>query len=412
MKCTAAPTNIRLAPSLLVLMLATACVPSPAPPQGAPPSTPPAAPPSETATATVTPTPTGTPAPKNWAETFQLVNSGVAELAVTLCDGGGAGTGFLVADDLIMTAAHVAKNEVAINVSVNGQYTSARVLGINDTQDLALLKTAKTLSGHQFDLAPALPAQGVEVAALGFPLDSGLTFTSGRVSALNQEVDSDAGTLRGLIQTDTAINPGNSGGPLVLMDGKVVGVVSAKRAWVLGTRSADDYSAEGVGYAVQAPMAAASAADWGQRTTPLPATSCSNEAETTSSNIITTNNSDHEEASGVIQSLLRHGQGINRAAYEAAFAVLTPELQAEVQGFETWKAGLKTSFWRALTVNAVTGSGEQLTVDAVLRTEQASEDGRDGQTCSDWTIQYRMSWDGTIWRIAGADDPSGPPRAC
>ncbi|HJW00890.1 MAG TPA: serine protease, partial [Arthrobacter sp.] len=288
MKCTAPKPDVRLAPSLMLLLLATACVPAPAPPQGATPSTPPSVTPSATATTagvpTRTPTPTGPPPPKDWAEAFQLVNSGVAELAVTLCEGGASGTGFLVGEDLIMTAAHVAKNEVAITVSVNGQYTSARVLGINDAQDLALLKTPIALTGHQFDFAAALPSQGVEVAALGFPLDSGLTFTSGRVSALNQELDSAFGKRRDLLQTDTAINPGNSGGPLVRMDGEVVGVVSAKRAWVLGTRTVDDYGAEGVGYAVQAPTAAASAADWGKRSTPVPSTSCSNQAETTSSN--------------------------------------------------------------------------------------------------------------------------------
>lgn len=63
-----------------------------------------------------------------------------------------------------------------------------------------------------------------------------------------------------------------------------------------------------------------------------------------------------------------------------------------------------------LGVVPAAGSGDELTVDAVLPTEQASADGQDGQTCSDWTLQYRMSWDGAIC-IAGADDPSGPPRA-
>lgn len=419
MKCTAPKPDLRFAPSLLVLLLATACAQSPALPQGAPVTTPesgtPTAAPTTvltpSATPAVSPTTTGGTKPKDWAETFLLVNSGVAKLAVTLCEGGATGTGFLVGEDLIMTAAHVAKDEVAINVSVNGQYTSARVLGINDEQDLALLKTPIALVGHRFDFAAALPSQGVEVAALGFPLDSGLTFTSGRVSALNQEMDSAFGTRRDLLQTDTAINPGNSGGPLVRMDGTVVGVVSAKRAWVIGTRTVDDYGAEGVGYAVQAPTAAVSAEDWKKRSTPVPSNTCSNQAETTSSNIITTNRSNHPQASGVIQSLLRHGQGINRAAYEAAFAVLTPEMQSQMQGLATWKAGLKTSFWRALTINAVTGSGDELTVAAVLRTEQDAEDGRDGQTCSDWTIKYSMSWDGAIWRIAGADDPAGP-RAC
>lgn len=413
---------VRFAPAVAVLLLATACQPPQAAPStSSPPSTPPtvAAPSSSTAAAvptasaspSLTPTPSPT-APKDWAETVKLVRSGVARVAVTLCDGGGVGTGFLVGDDLIMTAAHVAKNEAAINVSVNGQFTSAAVLGINDNLDLALLRTPTPLSGYKFRLAPDLPSQGVEVAALGFPLDRGLAFTSGRVSALDQEVSLPAGRVRGLIQTDTAINPGNSGGPLLLMDGSVVGVVSSKRAWVLGTRDENDYGAEGVGYAAPAPSAAAALTDWGRRSTPVPQASCDNQAQTSSSDIITTNHSDHEQAPKVIQSLLTHGQAINRAAYDTAFAVLTPELQASEGGLAKWSSGLGTSFWRALTVNTISGSGNELTADVVLRTEQAAADGPGGQTCSDWGLRYRMSWDGSIWRMAAASTPAGPPKAC
>ncbi|WP_285248481.1 serine protease [Pseudarthrobacter sp. efr-133-R2A-89] len=355
---------------------------------------------------------TATSAPKDWAETVQLVRSGVARLAVTLCDGGGVGTGFLVGNDLIITAAHVAKNEAAINVSVGGQYTSATVLGINDNLDLALLRTPTALTGYKFGFAQDLPAQGVEVAALGFPLDRGLAFTSGRVSALNQEVNLPAGTVRGLIQTDTAINPGNSGGPLLLMNGSVVGVVSSKRAWVLGTHDQNDYGAEGVGYAAPASSAAAALSDWARRTTPLPQASCDDQAQTSSSDILTTNHSDHEQAPKVIQSLLTHGQAINRAAYGTAFAILTPELQASEGGLAKWSSGLGTSFWRALTVNSISGSGTELNVETVLRTEQSAADGPGGQTCSDWGLRYRMSWDGTIWRIAAATTPGGAPKAC
>ncbi|MDQ0800119.1 serine protease [Arthrobacter sp. SLBN-112] len=419
---TAAHRIIRFAPSLAVLLLATACLPPQASPgNSSPPSAPP--PSSSPSASPAAPTPVATPSsspshapgaapPRDWAETVELVHSGVARLAVTLCDGGGVGTGFLVGPDLIMTAAHVAKNEAAINVSMGGQYTSATVLGINDNLDLALLRTPTALTGFRFSFARDLPAQGVEVAALGFPLDRGLAFTSGRVSALNQEVNLPAGTVGGLIQTDTAINPGNSGGPLLLMDGSVVGVVSSKRAWVLGTHDQNDYGAEGVGYAAPAPSAEAALSDWGRRTTPLPQASCDNQAQTSSSNIITTNHSDHEQAAKVIQSLLTHGQAINRAAYDTAFAVLTPELQNSEGGLAKWSSGLGTSFWRALTVNSISGSGNQLTVDTVLRTEQSAADGPGGQTCSDWGLRYKMSWDGTIWRMAEASTPAGPPKAC
>lgn len=132
-------------------------------------------------------------------------------------------------------------------MSIGGQYTSASVLGIDDNLDLALLRTPTALTGYGFSFGPELPAQGEEVAAIGFALDQGLTFTSGRVSALNQEVRLPAQTVKGLIQTDTANNPCKSEGPLLLMDGSVVGVVSSKRGWVLGAGDQNDYGTEGVG---------------------------------------------------------------------------------------------------------------------------------------------------------------------
>jgi serine protease Do len=215
-----------------------------------------------------------------------------------------------------------------------------------------------------------------------------------------------------LIQTDTAINPGNSGGPLLLMDGSVAGVVSSKRPWVLGTGGTNDYGAEGTGYAAPGITAAAQATDWGKRTTPLPSASCRDHAATSSSDIITTNNAEHEHASGAIQSLLRHGQAINRAAYESAFAVFTPAMQADMEGLSVWSAGLSTSFWRALTINSISGTDAELTVDTTLRTEQAPQDGQNGQTCSDWGLRYTMTWDGDIWRIAAAESAPGSPKPC
>lgn len=130
------------------------------------------------------------------------------------------------------------------------------------------------------------------------------------------------------------------------------------------------------------------------------------------SNIITTNRSEHPQAPKVIQSLLTLGQAINRAAYDTAFAVLTPELQQGEGRLAKWSSGLGTSFWRALTVNSITGPGNQLTTDIVLRTEQAAADGPGGKTCSDWGLRYFMAWDGNTWRLAKAATPGGQPKAC
>jgi serine protease Do len=411
MKQTALGTSARIGLLGGVLALAaTACLPA-APTPDIPQTTSTPSP----AVTTPSPIPTATASasagPKDWSETFQLVNTGVARLAVTRCEGSVVGTGFIIGDNLIMTAAHVAKQEVAINVSVGGMYTSAEVLGINDTMELALLRTALPLPGHKFSFEAKPPTQGVEVAALGFPLDRGLSFTSGRVSALDQDATIGSRTITGLIRTDTALNPGNSGGPLVLLDGRVAGVVSSKTAWVLGTGDENDYGAEGMGFAVNAAKAMSAAADWGKRSTPVPSSDCGEGAETSSSDIITSNSSTHPAAEEVIQSLLTHGQGINGAAYDTAYSVMTPELQATFGSVDQWSSGLKTSFWRALTIKDINGTESTLTVDTILRTEQSAADGPNGQTCSNFPLHYKMTWDGTVWRMAAAT-PAGPPTAC
>ena len=76
--------------------------------------------------------------------------------------------------------------------------------------------------------------------AVGSPLGLDTTVTTGIVSAVNREVESD-GTTYVCIQTDAAINSGNSGGALVNSDGKVIGINTLKLS---GT------GVEGIGFAI------------------------------------------------------------------------------------------------------------------------------------------------------------------
>ncbi len=65
--------------------------------------------------------------------------------------------------------------------------------------------------------------------------------TSGIISAVSRDVDSEDGNSYNLIQTDAAINAGNSGGALVNSEGKVIGVNTLKLS---GT------GIEGMGFAI------------------------------------------------------------------------------------------------------------------------------------------------------------------
>jgi putative serine protease PepD len=175
------------------------------------------------------------PAGANKTDVSALINSalpGVVSISVELNGGQGAGTGFIISSDgQIATNAHVVADASKIEVKfADGSTAPATVLGVDRTDDLAVIQVDKTgLTALPLGTSADLRI-GEPVVAIGNALDltGGPTATEGIVSALDRTIDTSEGEhLTHLVQTDAAINPGNSGGPLLTLDGKVVGINSA-----------------------------------------------------------------------------------------------------------------------------------------------------------------------------------------
>lgn len=142
-----------------------------------------------------------------------------------------SGSGFiLTADGYIVTNYHVIQSADSVTVSTyNGASYSAKIVGYDESNDLAVLKIDATgLSPVVLGSSEKLNV-GDTVLAIGNPLGE-LTFslTTGVVSALDREVTFSGGAVMDLLQTDCAINSGNSGGALFNLYGEVIGITNAK----------------------------------------------------------------------------------------------------------------------------------------------------------------------------------------
>jgi len=138
------------------------------------------------------------------------------------------GSGFIFADGLVMTNAHVVNGSDKVIVGLtNGKKLKAKLIGQDYFTDLAVLK----LEGKgPWPIAQLGDSSKIKVGdwaiAVGNPFGLENTVTLGIISNLKRNV-----TQLGiydkkleLIQTDAAINPGNSGGPLLNSNGEVIGI--------------------------------------------------------------------------------------------------------------------------------------------------------------------------------------------
>ena len=162
-------------------------------------------------------------------ETIAGVAARVGPSVVGLGRGWGLGSGVVIAEGQVLTAAHNLRRDEHTVVLPDGSRETAEVVGVDPDLGLAVLSMA---TGD----APAVtwesadePGIGSAVVALANPGGRGLRATLGFVSAEPRSFRGPRGRrVRGAIEHTAPLPRGSSGGPLVDPAGNLLGVNSIR----------------------------------------------------------------------------------------------------------------------------------------------------------------------------------------
>lgn len=191
----------------------------------------------------------GTTDSETAADATEEQTTGIVQIASTLTNGTGAGTGLVLdSDGTIVTNHHVVDGATKIEVTVvsTGQTYNAKYVGGDAVTDVAVIQLEGATGLTPVDLSEDAARVGDEITAVGDAGGDGGTLTAapGTVSALGQDItvqstDGSSSKLTDLIQMDAYVVPGDSGGAVLDDDGDVVGMNVAASS---GSRDVTGYA--------------------------------------------------------------------------------------------------------------------------------------------------------------------------
>ena len=148
------------------------------------------------------------------------------------------GTGWLVADRMLVTNEHVVRggsaNAVTVRFPDGSAFGVTSVRGLDATLDLAVLELQGSPAATPLRLVASALSVAMQVYALGFPLaynGPAPLMIVGYVAGFEARTVTAGAALQQRIVLNAALNPGNSGGPVFRWgESCVSGVVVSKHA--------------------------------------------------------------------------------------------------------------------------------------------------------------------------------------
>lgn len=160
--------------------------------------------------------------------------AGTLRVTAATCDYTTSGSGVVVADQYVVTNAHVvagARDGGVRTADSRGRGMTARVVLFDPELDIALLRVDGD-AGTPLRFAANDPPRGAIGATLGYPGGGALTIlpaaVTGAYPAVGRDIYGEGPVRRDIIELRAAIERGDSGGPLILDDGSIGGLVFAE----------------------------------------------------------------------------------------------------------------------------------------------------------------------------------------
>ena len=157
----------------------------------------------------------------------------VVKIEVEACGGSGEGSGWVAAEGVVVTNAHVAHASDAPGVRIEGLGKAHRSEPIfyDEDDDIAILRIPAVKGVAALPIAPR-PRAGKTAAVLGFPFGERY---KARAALVGPTASRPEGAREGGPRSFTplfaglGIGPGSSGGPVIDSDGRVVAMIFAGR---------------------------------------------------------------------------------------------------------------------------------------------------------------------------------------
>jgi hypothetical protein len=312
---------------------------------------------------------------------------------VASCGTSANGSGFELSPTLVATAAHVVEGGQVIRVIQGTTSTAGVIVGIDPSADVALVRTATPLTGHEFTFADESPRVGDQIAAIGFPLGEPIAFHPGTVNGLGRKVQIDGVQRHDLLEIDAATTHGGSGGPVVRADGSVVGIVHAAIDGEAGKR-----------WAVSSATASPLIAGWTDQPEETTPADCADAVDVNGDPIPAGSEPTRDDLQAVT-TLHVYFESVNNGDFSTALAQLV-----RPGSLDDFADGVASSHDTDIRYRSVQKTGDRLVVWVTFTSHQDPGDGpaeRPEETCTNWTLDYVLAPHNGLWLIESSRPHEG-----